>query len=143
MKPNATVTGDSTLGEASGTPENAELHAALERLRKLVQDHPIAEARVFVNQLANQWPDDPGVQYWSRVLAPPTTRTVPGPRHRPLDREYAWLREHARDYPGCWLAVLDDRLIAADPSFREVMSAVRRTPGAETSLLHYQMPDVE
>jgi hypothetical protein len=54
------------------------------------------------------------------------------------EREYAWLQEHAAAYPGCWLAVLEDQLIAADPDFGVVVRAVRQTPEAERALLYFQ-----
>jgi hypothetical protein len=48
---------------------------------------------------------------------------------RPLDRERAWLREHAHAYPGCWLAVHKDRLIAADPDRKTVVAVARADQG--------------
>jgi len=75
-------------------------------------------------------------QYWACVLAPPVARRIPVKHSRPLDRERDWLREHGHKYPGCWLAILEDRLIAADPDVRVVLKAIRDTPGAEDALLH-------
>jgi hypothetical protein len=93
-----------------------------------------------VKELQARWPDSPRVQYWARVLAPPEVVPTSGrdPRSRPRDRERAWPREHAREYPGCWLAVYEDRLIAADPDLAVVYSAVRQALGAEGAVLHWQ-----
>jgi hypothetical protein len=60
-------------------------------------------------------------------------------RSRPLDRERAWLREHGREYPGCWLALDEDRLIAADPDLEVVLSLANQTPEGQRALL-YQQP---
>src|SRR5438067_209542 len=84
-------------------------------LAQLREDIPrggrVQEAREAVKELEASWPDDHRVQYWARVLAPP--RVIPTPEEhrnrRPLDRERAWLKEHAREYPGRWLAVYEDR----------------------------------
>src|SRR5437016_2670549 len=97
--------------------------------------------RAMVKELEARWPDSERVQYWSRVLAPPTARTMPrpDPRSRPLDRERTWLREHAREHPGCWLAVYEDRLIAADPDLDVVLELANQTPEGEHALL-YQQP---
>jgi hypothetical protein len=67
---------------------------------------------------------------------------VPGKRTRSLRREQAWLSEHAAEYPGCWLAVFEDRLIAADPSLKTVLAATRKAIGEESALLHFE-PKVE
>ena len=75
------------------------------------------------------------------MLAPPTASTVsgPDPRSRPLERERAWLKEHAREYPGCWLAVYEDRLIAADPDLGVVLTIADHAPEGQHALL-YQQP---
>ena len=55
-----------------------------------------------------------------------------------VDREQAWLRKNAHAYPGCWLAVLGDELIAADPNLARVLEQMRTIPNGEQSLLHRQ-----
>ena len=121
--------------------DSDELLRRLIQLRADVSGGRIEEARAAVKDLAARWPDSERVQYWSRVLAPPTARTMtgPDPRSRPLDRERAWLREHAREHPGCWLAVYEDRLIAADPDLEVVLTRANQTPEGQHALL-YQQP---
>src|SRR5262249_5008673 len=101
----------------------------------------IEEARAAVRDLEARWPESERVQYWSKVLAPPVARTMPAPdsRSRPLDRERVWLREHAREHPGCWLAVYEDRLIAADPDLEVVLRQANQTREGQHALL-YQQP---
>jgi hypothetical protein len=108
----------------------------LDRLRSMVEHEDVEGARAFVKELEHRWPDSARVRHWARVLAPPVARRVPGSTGRSLDRERAWLREHGHEYPGCWLAVLGDRLIAADPDIGVVIQTIRSTPGAEDALLH-------
>jgi len=74
------------------------------------------------------------------VLALPEVRVLQGERARPLDRERDWLRQHSGDYPGCWLAVYQDRLIAADPDLSVVLGIVRQTEGAEAAALFFEPP---
>src|SRR5689334_8930055 len=94
-----------------------ELDQSLAQLRDDVSSGHVTEARVAVQQIAARWPESERVQYWVRVLAPPEVvpTSGPDPRSQPRDRERAWLREHGREYPGYWLAVYEDRLIAAGP----------------------------
>jgi hypothetical protein len=130
------------IGPDQVPPRDAagELAADLARLRELIAEAPIAEARAFVSELQQRWPQSAEVQHFVRVLAPPVVRRVSptGPRPKVRDREFAWLREHGAEHPGCWLAVLDDELVAADPQLRVVIEKVRATPGKDQALLHFE-----
>jgi hypothetical protein len=121
--------------------EEPELTAALDHLRDLVGSGSIEEARAFIRELERLWGRSDEVQYWARVLAPPTVRVRHGERGRPLDRERAWLREHATAYPGRWLALLGDQLVAADPDLSVVLQKIHQTPGAEQALYHFEPPE--
>jgi hypothetical protein len=57
---------------------------------------------------------------------------------RPLNREWEWLRQHAHEYPGFWLAVLGDQLIAADPDGSVVRTKAREVPGEDRPVIYYQ-----
>jgi hypothetical protein len=131
--------------DAASLDTDDELNQALAQLRDDVSNGRVPEARAAVKELAVRWPESERVQYWGRVLAPP--RVIPTPeihRHlRPLDQERAWLKQHAREYPGCWLAVYQDQLIAADPDLAKVHAEVRRTLGDEVALLHYQPGELQ
>jgi hypothetical protein len=142
---------DGQKGAASGeaqtvAPPTDELEQRLAQLRgDISHGGRVPEAREAVKELEARWPEDPRVQNWARVLAPP--RVIPTPEahrhHRPLDRERAWLKQHAREYPGCWLAVYEDRLIAANPDFGVVLTEARKTLGEGKAFLHYQPGEAE
>jgi hypothetical protein len=104
----------------------------------MVEQSDVEGARAFVKELEQRWPDSARVRHWARVLALPVAHRLPRRTGRSYIREDAWLREHSREHPGCWLAVLGDRLLAADPDFARVTAAVRGTPGAGDALFHYQ-----
>jgi hypothetical protein len=125
---------------ATGLDTEAELHRRLEQLRDDVSNGRVKEARAAVKELETRWPESKRVQYWARVLAPPVVvpTTGPDPRSRPRDRERAWLKEHAREYPGCWLAVFEGRLVAADPDLEVVFRETRRELGEEGAVLYWQ-----
>lgn len=112
----------------------------LTELQALLTDGDIEDARALVQEMASLWPDDEEVRYWARVLAPPRVTVLRGERGRPLDRERAWLREHSSEYLGCWLAVLDDRLVAADPSLQIVLSTMRQTVETRGAVLYFERP---
>lgn len=111
------------------------LEAALDRLKDLVEGSRVSEARAFVGMLEARWPDSPRVQHWARVLAPP--RVIPGPdiKGRSLRREHDWLRDHANEYPGQWVSVYEDRLVASGPDLQEVVARTREAIGQKSALL--------
>ena len=74
----------------------------------------------------------------ARVLEPPRVTAVTGRSSPPWDEERAWLRAHAHEYPGCWLAIQGDRLIAASPDHASVVDAARVAGALDEVLLFFQ-----
>ncbi len=114
------------------------LEEDLKHLRDLLARGDVKKARALLKELEPRWPDSAWVRHYVRVLALPTPSMRAGEREPSHDREHAWLREHGHEYPGCWLAVREDRLLAADPDFGVVLSAIHGTPGGERALLYFQ-----
>jgi hypothetical protein len=121
------------------------LAAALQHLRDLLEGDRVEEARRFVKELELRWPAAERVQHYAHVLAPPVFRSRPDIPARSRAQEMKWLKEHAHEYPGCWLAVQEDRLIAADPDRQVVAAKAREVLGAEGAILFRQpgRPDSE
>jgi hypothetical protein len=116
-----------------------EHHAAdVRHLLDLLERDAVEEARRYVKELEQRWPDSERVRHYAVVLAPPVARTRPDLKLRRMDREWEWLREHGHEYPGCWLAIHEDRLIAADPDRRVVVARAREVVGDEGVLLFRQ-----
>lgn len=113
-------------------------HAAdLLRLRDLLERGDVNGARSLIKELEPKWPDSSRVRHLSRVLAPPQGRTLRGQKGRSRHAERQWLHHNAKDYPGCWLALDGDRLIAADPDLKVVLDAIDQVPhGTDPLLLH-------
>jgi uncharacterized protein DUF5678 len=119
-------------------PEDAaSLDEDMKRLRGFLEREDVEGARAFVKELETKWPDSPRVQHFVRVLAPPVVK-MGGPTSRSMERERAWLRAHPHEYPGCWIALYGDRVVAADPDLGVVLATVRSTPDCEDVLLHRQ-----
>jgi len=133
----APIVGGSIV-EPTPAGRESDLTADLARLLALLDRGEVEEARAWVKELERRWPDAERVRHFARVLAPTQVSVRRGERGRSLEREHAWLRAHARDYPGCWLAIFEDRLIAANPDLNAVLAATREIPGAERALLHFQ-----
>ena len=115
-----------------------ELDAELARLREMVEQSRVDEARLFVKELVTRWPEDGRVQHWATVLAPPVARVAGPASGRDLARENAWIRAHAHEYPGCWLAIYQDQLIAADPDPGVVIAEAQQVIGPGAAVLWFQ-----
>lgn len=126
---------DAARSDTGGTSEDEDLSA----LKLQVEKGQVEEARAFVRELESRWPESSRVRYWAHVLAPPKFLGHQPATGRPLDRERNWLRDHAKAYPGCWIAVHGDELVAADPDLKVVTEAIRRTNIVDP-LVHFQ-PD--
>src|SRR5437763_6865114 len=116
---------------------NQTLTDDLAQLADLIGRGKLVQARETVKELERRWPDDLEARRFARVLAPPAISVREGGTARPRHQEYHWFREHAREYRGCWLAILGGRLIAASPDVEIVVEAVRQDPKAESALLHF------
>jgi hypothetical protein len=126
------------LGGEAGASEQERLAADLQHLRALLEGDRVHEARRFVKELEQRWPEAERVRHYARVLEPPKVRMRPDLPARSSEREIKWLEEHGREYPGCWLAIHEDRLIAADPDRRVVTARAEQVLGEETYLLFHQ-----
>jgi hypothetical protein len=123
---------------------NTDLDPVLEedirRLKRLIEESDVEEARRLSRELASRWPQSETIQHFARVLQPPRViPSAPGPRSRSFAADRAWLKEHAREYPGCWIATLGDRLIAAHPNVNSVIESVEKAVDLtrELPLLHF------
>jgi hypothetical protein len=120
-----------------GTGE-AELQRELTRVRELLEAGDLKAARTLAEHLETKWPGSPQAATAARILAPPRVEIRASEPARSLDREYAWLRAHADEHPGCWLAVLGDELLAAHPDLRVVLAKTREVSNGDNALLHCQ-----
>jgi hypothetical protein len=122
----------------AGAFEQERLEADLQHLRDLLEGDRVEEARRFVKELEQRWPEAERVRHYAHVLAPPKVRSRPDIPARSRDREWKWLKEHAHEYPGCWLSVYEDQLIAADPDLQIVLARTREANGEESAFVFHQ-----
>jgi hypothetical protein len=134
----AAAASDTSASEATELDRDQALDTDVVHLRALLERGDVEGARAWVKELECLWPASDEVRHYAQVLAPPQVSIRPGHRGSSRHLERAWLRENARRFPGNWLAILDDQLIAADPDLGTVLTAVRQTSGAQRPLLHFQ-----
>jgi signal recognition particle subunit SEC65 len=117
------------------------LEQDMSELRRLLENSRVEEARVLVKDLAVRWPKSDRVQHMAKVLAPSVARVIPGPPHRSLEKERDWYKSHGHEYPGCWIALLGDQLLAADPSYLRVKDLLSIIPGSDDAVFFFRRPD--
>jgi hypothetical protein len=132
-----TVPGVEDPAAETGPTDQERLAADLQHLRDLLEGVRIGEARRFVKELEQRWPESERVRHYAHVLQPPKVRSRPDIPARSSEREWKWLEEHGHEYPGCWAAVHEGRLVAADPDRRVVTAKARQELGGETYVIFH------
>jgi hypothetical protein len=120
-----------------GVPETAE--AALKEVRTLVEAGKVRLARERIANFLEIWPENERLQAADRVLGPP--KRLPQRTDVPnvsREREFQWIREHALEYSGQWVALLDDRVLASGRDLKSVMAELQQLEGGADVLLHFQ-----
>jgi hypothetical protein len=126
--------------------QNPEYLRGIAKLQLLLTRGSVEEARRFVKELEADWPESDMVRRFSHVLALPVARVMTGgtkgPSREQVRAEGAWLRAHARDYPGCWVILQGDRLISVHPRLRSAIEEADRLVGRDVGSIHYIPSDV-
>jgi hypothetical protein len=125
--------------------ENPQYSEEVATLQSLLSRGRVEEARCLVNELQVRWPESDLVRRFARVLAPPTARVVEGRSVQTREQareEGAWLRDNARNYPGCWVILLGGQLLAAHSKLRLAIEEADRQAGPDVGSIHYIPPDL-
>lgn len=112
---------------------------AVRVVRALVESSRIREARERTDEFLQIWPDSKLLQIGKRILAPSVAKVVPStkpPRSRTKENE--WIKSNARNFPGQWLLVFEDRLIAGGPDLSEVIRQGQTTEDGKEGVLWFQ-----
>lgn len=113
----------------------------VDRVKALVEASRVEEARELIRDAEAKWPENSRVRYWASVLAPPRLIGVRPASGREMATDWGWLKEHADEYRGCWVAVHNGELLAANPKLRVVHEAVLACPDRKEPLVHF-IPDL-
>lgn len=98
-----------------------ELSAAIDLALRL----EMAALAIDLAQMGAQlFPYHERIQRAARVLAPPIAHTTRLPPAGGMKASRRWLREHASEYRGQWVAVLGGQLMGVAPSLKELMSII-------------------
>jgi hypothetical protein len=101
----------------------------------LMEREQITLARKALDSLPMGQLSDPMIVRLRKMLAVPVTKTS---QKRDIDRtlDYQWIRDHAQDYRGQWVALDNGQLLGAATSLRELLDRVKPLPLEHRPLLH-------
>ena len=99
-------------GRLPAAKDNADAIERIEaELRGLMQAGDVGGARRLLARLCPGEQAHPRLARWARALRPPEVRIGAPGSTVTLERNAAWLREHAATYFGQWVALRDGELI--------------------------------
>jgi hypothetical protein len=98
-------------------------------VRAALADGAVATARATANAAAQDHPESESLRRLAEALSPPRLLAVRASEDRSLTADRDWLREHANEYSGQWLAVRDGKLAGRAPTLRELRERVGQDKG--------------
>jgi hypothetical protein len=118
------------------TTSRQESALALARIRDLLGNERVSEARNVLHEALVNQPNDEELKRLRTVLAPPKV-----PRGGALDvdrtKDFQWLNENAARHRGRWVAIHDGELVSEASSLDELLGRVSRLVLAHPPLVHF------
>jgi hypothetical protein len=119
----------------AGSPHFARV--ADRRIRELLKRGDVGGARAVAARAAARRPASAVLAHWAEVLSGAPAQLGEAATGRSRQREATWLRQHASEYEGQWVALVGDRLISASPDLSVVRDALRASGQTAEALLHF------
>jgi hypothetical protein len=119
------------------------LEEDIQELRRVLHDQGLGRTIEFYKEVHARHGDAPELANWTRVLSP--ARAVVRKSDRPArdhTPSFEWIRAHASEYWGEWLALLDGRLIAHGKDSGDVLREARANSPEPDFLFFFAGPYV-
>jgi hypothetical protein len=128
-------TGQKTSSAPGGAAEQTALEVTRRVVLSLMEREQITSARKALDALPVGELGDPTIIRLRKMLALPIAKTS---GKRDLDRtlDYQWIRDHAQDYRGQWVALENGQLLGAAASLRELLDRVNPLQSQHRPLVH-------
>jgi hypothetical protein len=124
------------MGQPAKIARNHVGEPYVPRIRALVEEGRVREARALVKEALRESPSEPGVTGWSEVLAPAKILQTRSATDFDRSAEILWLEEHADEYRGQWVALLRNELLAHADTLEELTTKLETVPRDARALLH-------
>ncbi len=120
-----------------------DLSAEMASVKSSLARGDIEGARSRLAELGSRWPESDRIRRLACAIAPPTVKVSDRGTMRDVKHDHGWLKAHAGEYRGQWLAVLNGKLLVADPDLGIVLARLKATAGAERAILHFEPPGAD
>jgi hypothetical protein len=107
-----------------------------ERIRELVECDYVGGARKLLAEALEKGDHGEDLSGWQRVLAPAKVIRVGGERGVDRTPDFQWLKDHAGEYRGRWVALFAGELLAHGESLADVTSQLEDHPSGNHALVH-------
>jgi hypothetical protein len=124
------------MGKAFKIAPSDESTLYVPRIREFLHSGDFRGARALVAEAREHGSMEPELDKLEKLVAPPTYRLSPA---RGFDRsaEIQWLREHADEYRGQWVALIGRELLGHSAELRDLMKHLRAEAPDVPALLQY------
>jgi hypothetical protein len=123
------------MGQPAKIARNHVGEPYVPRIRALLEAADLRGARHLLAEALENGSLEPELNRLEKLLAPPRFELRPA---SDFDRsaEIHWLKEHANEYRGRWVALLGPDLLAHAPTLDELMTKLDSIPREARALLH-------
>ena len=111
------------VDEVSRERFSAAMYAEAVRLALEAGAH--MRARTLAAEGARRYPEDEELAKMARILARPDVLDAARPADASVSANQEWLRRHANEYRGRWVALRTGRLLADAPTAKELKSKLK------------------
>jgi hypothetical protein len=118
------------------TAPKQESTSAQARIRNLLEQERISEARGVIEEALASHPEDEELHLLRRVLAPAAVRRT-GALDADRTREFQWLAQNGAKHRGFWVAIHKGGLVAGAKSLNELLERVRALALTRAPLIHF------
>ncbi len=119
----------------STTSRHESIHA-LARIRDLLENERVSEARSVLDEALVNQPTDEELQRLRTVLAPPKVRRS-GALDADRTKDFHWLAENGAKHRGLWVAIYEGELVSEATSLDELLERVSTLVLARAPLIHF------
>ena len=106
------------------------------RIRRRLQVADLRGARQLLAEARLCRASEPELDRLEKLLAPPHPRLIPF-RDRDRSAEILWLKEHAREYRGQWVALLGSELLGHGPDLGTLNKGLESVDPEHAAILHF------
>ena len=118
------------------TTSRQESTHAVARIRNLLENERVSEARRVLDEALVNQPKDEELQRLRTVLAPPKVRRS-GALDADRTKDFQWLAENGAKHRGSWVAIHQGELVSEATSLDELLERVSTLVLARAPLLHF------